>query len=247
MEPENMEPGSAEPAPTLAQEHASLLSQVRRRADAVLAEADAGRWPDAELRELLNYLRLEVLRQVVDEEWLLFRAAHHAGEQLALLRREHLELRLAVDGLARIDVERSAGAPISTAQLSAVTGDLLTQLETHLAAEEDLLSATQEVTPGVTALGGQPHEWYELTQGPVIDLDELPGARGADAALDRLLRLRAGEQIELRSGSDPSPLWQQLVRVDPGGYGVVNVERGPVRWRVQITRHPERWTPQPLA
>lgn len=237
----------AEPAPTLAQEHGALLSEVGRRAHAVIDAADAGRWPEQDLQELLNYLRLEVLRQVVDEEWLLFRAAHQAAEQLSALRREHLELRLAIDGLARIAAEHATDTRITAAQLSAVTSDLLAQLQEHLGAEEALLNRSSEPTPATTTLGGQPHEWYELTQGPVIDLDELPGALGADAALERLLQLRPGEQVELRSNSDPSPLWQQLMRVDPGGYGVENLERGPTRWRVQITRHPERWTPQPLA
>jgi uncharacterized protein (DUF2249 family) len=242
-----MDHEQADPAPTLAQEHAALLSEVRRRADAVTGAADAGRWPEDALDELLNYLRLEVLRQVVDEEWLLFRAAHHTGEQLAVLRREHLELRLAVDALAELAAEQAVGKRLGPGRLGALVADLVAQMEAHLAAEEAVLGAADDPAPSVTALGGQPHEWYQLTEGPMLDLDQLPGAQGADAALERLLRLRPGEQVELRSSSDPSPLWQQLVRADPGGYGVVNSERGPARWRVQITRHAQRWTPQPLA
>ena len=87
-------PATATPE-TLKDEHAVLMREVRARAQAVLTVADEGRWPTAELQELLNYLRLEVLQQVVDEEWLLFRIAHHAPHELARLRRDHLELRVA--------------------------------------------------------------------------------------------------------------------------------------------------------
>src|SRR6185437_11807452 len=88
------EPGVSAPASTLQEEHAVLRREVTSRAQAVLSETDEGRWPQQQLQELLNYLRLEVLQQVVDEEWLLFRAAHHAPDELARLRRDHLELRL---------------------------------------------------------------------------------------------------------------------------------------------------------
>jgi len=57
-------PGSSE---TLADEHAVLRHNVATRAAALLSESDAGRWPQPELEELLNCLRLEVLRQVADE------------------------------------------------------------------------------------------------------------------------------------------------------------------------------------
>ena len=62
---------------TLKGEHALMMGAVTSRTQTVTSAADAGRWPRAELRELLNYLHLEVLRQLVDEEWLLFRAVRH--------------------------------------------------------------------------------------------------------------------------------------------------------------------------
>ena len=43
---------------------------------------------------------------MTDEEWLLFRAAHHIPDELALLRREHLELHLAVEVLAEAAATR---------------------------------------------------------------------------------------------------------------------------------------------
>jgi uncharacterized protein (DUF2249 family) len=53
--------------------------------------------------------------------------------------------------------------------------------------------------------------------------------------------------VELRCSSDPSPLWQRLARADPGGYGLAYLERGPQRWRLQITRRTAHWTPHPHA
>lgn len=57
---------------TLADEHALLLEQVAIRAEDVLAVAAQNLWPARELRRLLGYLRVEVLRQAEDEEMLLF-------------------------------------------------------------------------------------------------------------------------------------------------------------------------------
>jgi uncharacterized protein (DUF2249 family) len=121
-------------------------------------------------------------------------------------------------------------------QLAAATRDLLAQLDAHLIAEQQLLTTAGGGAPSTASLGSQPHEWYALTEGPVIDLDMLPGARGVDAALGRLLRLGPEKQVEPRCSSNPSPLWQRLARADPGGYGLAYLERRPQRWRLEITR-----------
>jgi uncharacterized protein (DUF2249 family) len=231
---------------TLPEEHAVLRRNVAARSTALLSESEAGRWPQPELQELLNYLRLEVLRQVADEEWLLFRAAHHTPDELALLRREHLELHLAVEELAEAAATRGQAGGWSPQRLAATTRDLLDQLERHLADEERLLVNTGEPAPATASLGSRPHEWYPLTQAPVIDMDRLPGALGADAVLERLQGLNRGEQVEIQSSSDPSPLWRRLNRAYAGDFAVTYLERGPQRWRLKITRHQaERWTPHP--
>lgn len=236
------EPGTGRAS--LKDEHALMLGDVTSRAQAVTSNADEGRWPQPELRELLNYLHLEVLRQLVDEEWLLFRVVRHAPEELARLRRDHLELRLAVEMLDQAAATGGSAAGMSPRQLAATTRDLLDQLERHLAAEDEL-AILGEVAPATASFGAQPHEWYALTEGPVVDLDQLPGDLGADAALARLVRLERREQVEVRSSSDPSPLWQRLMAGDPGGYGVTYLERGPDLWRAQITRRPEHSPTQP--
>lgn len=231
---------------SLKDEHALMMRELTSRAQAVTAEADEGRWPQAELRELLNYLHLEVLRQLVDEEWLLFRVVRHAPDELARLRGDHLDLRLAIEVLDQAAATAGSAEGLSPLQLSATTRDLLSQLERHLAAE-DQLAILGEAAPATASFGAQPHEWYDFTEGPVIDLDQLPGELGADAALARLVRLDHGEQVEVRASVDPTPLWQRLIMRDPGGYGVTYLERGPNQWRVQITCRPERSTSQPYA
>jgi uncharacterized protein (DUF2249 family) len=224
--------GEPAPAISLAGEHRVLRREVTTRADPVLSAAEAGRWPTRELRAFVDYLQLEVLRQVSDEDWQIYRAARHAGEQFSQLRSQHLELRLTIDDLTQAAVSRGERTP---AHLAAHIRELVSQIESHLDAEEQVLA---EAVPSMSSLGSQPHEWYPLTEGPVIELDRLPGPRGADAVFERLLQLRTGESIELDSGSDPSPLLHRLRRGDPGGYLVDEAVHGPPRWLVRVTRRP---------
>ena len=237
-------PTGTPPPVSLPDEHAVLRHEVTTRAERVLREADEGRWPAGELTALVDYLHLEVLRQIVDEEWLLFRAARQTADELARLRADHLELRLTIEELA----QAAAGSPIlRPGQLSATVRDLMAELEAHLAAEEKTLAVAETDVPSVTSLGAQPHEWYALIQGPIIELDRLRGPHGADAALDRLLQLRPGEQVELRATSDPGPLWRRVRRNDSGGWGITTIEQGPPRWRVGITRRPPEPPLSPAA
>jgi uncharacterized protein (DUF2249 family)/hemerythrin-like domain-containing protein len=231
---------------SLKDEHALLMREVTARALAVTSAANEGRWPETQLRELLNYLHLEVLRQVVEEEWLLFRVVRHASEDLARLRREHLELRLSIEVLDQATATSGRHGGLSPTQLSATTDDLVAQLAAHMSAEDELAIAG-ETAPAITSFGAQPHEWYALLESPVIDLDQLPGPQGADAAFGRLLRLQRSEQVEIQSAVDPSPMCQRLTAADPGGYGIAYLERGPQHWRVKITRRGAHSTLQPYA
>ncbi|HEY7008756.1 MAG TPA: hemerythrin domain-containing protein [Jatrophihabitantaceae bacterium] len=220
-------------AGSLVDEHTVLRHAVHARAEPVVRAADAGNWPAAELTELVNYLQLEVLRQIADEEWLLFRTARAASDELAALRRDHLELRLSVD---RLTEAATARATLAAAQLAAATRDLLDQLDAHLRAEEYELKTAGQQPASTAMLGSQPHEWYAFTEGPRVDLDQLPGPAGADAALARLLRLRPEEQVTVVSGTDPSPLWRRLSYADPGGYGMTMLHKGPPRWEIEIVK-----------
>lgn len=217
--------------PRLADEHAQLLQQVAVRAEALIAAAGEARWPSRELEALLGYLRAEILRQVTDEEMLLF-PARGATTGLDRLGRDHARLRAGVEAL-----ERAAGdGKRSPAILVTAVRDFLRQLEDHLVAEEAVLSGRPGGTPATAALGARPHEWYSLTDGPVIDLEALPPEQAVAATTERLLRLRRGEDVELRSGSDPFAVWQRIDELAPLRYGFVYLEDGPDRWRVQVTR-----------
>ncbi len=222
---------------TLADEHALLLEQVAIRAGYVLTMTGGGRWPARELQRLLGYVRAEVLRQAGDEEMLLF-PARGTVPGLARLGRDHARLRSATEMLERAVAGDGAWSP---ARLATVIRDLVGQLERHLAAEEKLLASggAPGQVPAIAGRGGRPHEWYPLTEGPVIDLDALPPGQMVDAAADRLLRLRQGEQVQLCSARDPEPVWQRMDELRPGGYGFAYLEDGPDRWRVQVICRPD--------
>ncbi|MEO8888414.1 MAG: hemerythrin domain-containing protein [Jatrophihabitantaceae bacterium] len=232
--PEAGAPATPAAASTLSEEHSLLLREVTTRAETLLRETDEGRWPDQQLTALVDYLHLEVLQQVVDEERLVF-LSHRGAEGLAGLRLAHRELRAAIDVLAQALASTDT---LTREQVGDCTRNLITQLADHLTAEEQVLATGDFQTPPTTTFGARPHEWYALTAGPVIDLDRLPGEAGFEAVLDRMLRLTPEEQVELRSGSDPDPIWQRISAADPGGYGCEILQQGEGHWRVQISRRP---------
>ena len=183
----------------LADEHGQLLRQVAIRTDALLAAAASGGWPAEELHALLGYLSTEVLRQAADEEAFLFPA--RAGSGTSRLARDYARLRSGIEALQR------AADGGSLAVLASVTRDLLFQLEHHLAAEEAILAGPDGTgrTPATAALSGHPHEWYPLTEGPVIDLDALPrgpGRQGNPRSRATAAPRRAGgAAVQQRPGS----------------------------------------------
>jgi len=222
------------PAVTLAAEHAVLLHEVRRRCVAATddVDVDADQWPTPALRRLLDYLYVEVLQQVADEEWRLFRDWGHAPEQLAKLRAEHLRVREAVEALTDAAVQPE---PCAAGHLRDLVAELLAMLREHFADEQTVLeSEMQSAPPSTAALGSTPHEWYPLAEGPVIDLDDLPGPNGARVITARLLRLRPGEKVELDGTADPHPILQNLATTHPGGYLVTVLQQAPNRWRVEV-------------
>jgi hypothetical protein len=218
---------------TLVGEHELLLRQVTLRAEAVLA-ALPRRWPRTELAALVGYLRAEVLRQAADEEWLLFPAGPvDAG--FARLGDDHLQLRRRVDLLAGA----AAGGPDWTAErLAATVRDLIAQLKRHLTMEESLVAGAEApyAATATALLTGRRHQWYALTEGPVVDVDALPTGHAIAVLSERLLRLPVGDRIELRSGYDLGWIWRRLHRLDPGGFGFRYLREGPDRWTMQVTR-----------
>jgi uncharacterized protein (DUF2249 family) len=174
-----------------------------------------------ELQALAGYLHAEVLRQASDQEWLF--PAHQAGEGLAQLARDRVRLRGDTEILTQAAFEGTG----SRAELAAATHDLLAHLERHFAAEERLLTTVGApgTAPAITAAGRR-HEWYPVTEGPVIDLDMLPSAQLADAVVDRLLRLRSGGQVALLCDRDPVRV-RRMDGLLPGWYGLKYLQDGP--------------------
>ena len=127
---------------------------------------------------------------------------------------------------------------MAPAQLAAAVRDFVTQLERHLRNEEGLLASGRGAhgVPATVTLGGRPHEWYLLTDGPVAELDKLPPGQAVAAAADRLLRMGRGEQVELRSGNPLDQVWREITELCPGGYQFTILQDGPARWRMHVTR-----------
>jgi uncharacterized protein (DUF2249 family) len=127
---------------------------------------------------------------------------------------------------------------MSPEQVAAAVRDFAAQLEHHLRAEENLLASGRAAhsVPATVAFGGRPHEWFPLTEGSVVDLDALPRGQAVAAAVDRLLRMRRGEQVELLSGMDLDPVWREVSELSPGGYQFTLLQDGPTRWRMRVTR-----------
>ncbi len=215
---------------TLPMEHAHLLTQVTGRARDVLRIAAQDRLPGRELTALAGYLRAELIRQVTDEERLLF-PAHEATPELSRLARDHARLRACVDTLAAAARERGARSP---AQIATTVRDLLTQLGDHLATEQAVLAAPGGPASSTSALGACPHRWYPLTEGPAVDLDALPADRLTEAIGDRLHRLSRGEQLDLCSSTDPGDLCDALA-AGHDDYGFTYLACGPGLWRVRVT------------
>ena len=95
---------------------------------------------------------------------------------------------------------------------------------------------------GVTAARRpyRPHDWYPLTEGPVVDADALPREAASDLVLERLTRLRAGERVEIRSSTQLRDLEGAFQRRGmTADYGWAVDEERPGRCCVSITRRPE--------
>ncbi len=230
-------PGPADrpggPPLTLPDEHVLLLWQVAARAEDLLAAAARGRWPGTELAAFADCALAGVLRQASGEETLLLDAG--APAVAARLTRDHARLRSAAEVLAR-----AAGGEqsLSLSQLVTATRHFVARLQRHLNAEERLLASghSPESVPATVLLSGHPHERYSLAEGPVADLDAFPPGQAVTAALARLVRLRRGEQVEFRSGTDISPVRREMDKLSPGGYGFAVLQDGPDRWRMRVTR-----------
>lgn len=122
---------------TLAGEHSLLLRGVRRRAASVSALIETRSWPHAELCTLTGFLRTAVLRQVADEEALLY--PHGASAPVAELTADHVRLQTLTEELDQAAPTRGPVAP-----LRELIDELLRVLERHLVQEQAVFAALPE-------------------------------------------------------------------------------------------------------
>jgi hypothetical protein len=220
---------------TLAGEHALLMRDVTRRAESVLALLDARAWPHAELGTLTAFLRSVVLRQVSDEEVLLF--PHDAtAAPFAELCAEHVRLHTLTAQLERVLAD-----PCPPHELRALITDLLGTLHRHLLDEQAVLAALPDApadVPSAAALAAGDRAWPAVDDGPVlIPLDTLPAEQAMRLCIERLLRLAPGQSAEIRSadGRTVSDVCRWLHTFDAARYGFVHVELGREHL-LQVTR-----------
>jgi hypothetical protein len=121
-------------------------------------------------------------------------------------------------------------------QVTASAEELLTAAEHGRWPGAELAALAGYAEAEVLRLGGHPHEWYPLTEGPEVDLDVLPAGQAVPAATDRLLRMRRGEQVEFQWSTDLNLVWREMNKLSPGGYRFAVLQDGPVRWRMRVTR-----------
>lgn len=222
---------------TLVDEHRMLWHEIEVRRGEVLVTLGDGDWPIQQIARLVDYLRVELLDQAVNEERLLYplTSEERPDPRVAQLLEDHVDLRDATNALSGL-----AGLPVEgrdPALLISGLDTLYEVLDRHLQAEEALLSTAGEAGVSAGRRPYRPHQWYSLTEGPVVDADALPRDVATDLVLERLTRLRSGEQVEIRSSSRLRDLEGAFRRRGmTADYGWSVDEEGPGCCRVSITR-----------
>jgi len=140
-----MRTNKSEGPTTLEIEHRALLKAVFERADPVLAQASNGHWPDVALIELVDVLHSKVLRQVSDEEHLLF-SRDDDQAPLAALISDHFLLRALIAQLTDLSIQ-----PGPIARLTLLVDEFVTVLVAHLDRERHALTALAGMADPVPA------------------------------------------------------------------------------------------------
>jgi uncharacterized protein (DUF2249 family)/hemerythrin-like domain-containing protein len=218
----------------LANEHALLRAEIGERRQQVLDAVAADRWPEAETHALVNFLRYEVIDQAVHEERSLFPLMPRGFDDPRIRRlvAEHIGLREATDSLDAA-VRRRDG---DGRRIAAALDELNRQLDIHLRDEEEVLSPLAGSGAGARPSVAGARTMFSLTEGPTLDLALLPADRAEEVALDRLLRMRPGDRVQVRSDASLERLWRLLRQHAAGEYGWTYLREGPLRWEAELVR-----------
>lgn len=228
----------AHDARTLAGEHARLMSDVARRAAPVLSLLGAHAWPHAELGTLTTFLRTTVLRQVSDEEVLLY-PHDSSAPPFAELSADHVRLHALTAQLERMHAQ--SGPP---PELRALVYELLATLRRHLTQEEDVLAALPAAdaeVPGVADLAAAEKVWLPADDAPILlDVDSLPADQASELCIERLLRLRPGQTAELHARAEQllRPVSRWLHEFDAARFGLAHAMAGEDHL-LRVTYRPE--------
>lgn len=219
---------------------AELFEQVASRADLLLDDLAQGRPAEPALRPLLGFLREVVLVRICQRESMVISAVALRGTdpEIERLRHEHLLLREDIEDLA---AALTRPEPDSNC-LVEVTRRLVQRLHEHLCAEADVLVPAPPDEPPDPSGWADAMRWYPLTEGPVIDVDQLIDADVPRALATRLAALRPGELLELRGHSDLHLLHQQVLgrRTDSFAWEERAAEAERAQgWRVFVRRRQE--------
>jgi uncharacterized protein (DUF2249 family) len=194
------------------------------------------RWPQRELADLIDYLQCELVSQaIVVEQVPCSEESTATREMFRTLTRDHVELRYRLESLTDQARHHDPADRGDRKLLAETVRSLVGDLSEHLDREQQTMAQAApraDLERVLTAM--RPHAWYALTHGPVIDLDAFPPDRTADAVLDRLLRLRPGDGVELVTTSDPKVLCALLLR--DSDVSVTCLRDGPPVWRVRASR-----------
>jgi uncharacterized protein (DUF2249 family) len=193
-----------------------------------------GRDSQPDVEALLGFLREVVLTRISDEDrhvLPMLRRARPEAPELSELQRQHLQLRGDVDDLAA-----GAQGHIAREKLAGVIRRLVNHLEIHLATEAAVLHRNQDAAAEDRAWVAA-NQWYPLVEGPVIEMDRLRKDQAESAVLNRLARLRPGEELELRSAHDPHAVWVRLQQRDPAAHDWHAKPDG-AGWSVTVRRRP---------
>lgn len=247
----------AEAARQVEDHHAQMAGRLGVLAGALLAAAREDRDGAGARRELLHWLREDLVPHATAEERTLYPAAAELTEARLLVEamlEEHQLIHRLVGEL------ESATEPATAASVAAA---LETVFVSHLAKENDqlipvLVSSPDHSVADMLAgmhelLGGHAaHEDAGAAEGhaghacacgesdpaghPELDARAVPHAIRHATIFGALDGVRPGAGLVLVAPHDPLPLLGQVEQRDPGAFEVRYLERGPEAWRLEFLR-----------